>query len=524
MPGACCSATPEFHARLHDRARRGRPAQAGMGQAQRQGDRPLGRSARRPFGLGRATSRKPRDTRSISPCSPTSDRKVATLYGMIHAETRSQRDGPGSVFIIDPNKKVRLILTYPPSAGRNFAEILRAIDSLQLTDARKVSTPVNWQKGQPVIISPSLVRRGRQAALPARLDRTEALSAHRPALKARAMRTQPSTRRPRQCAKPDSPQTIAAANGGRRSDGGFGAIAPPVYLSTSFAFKGFDDRADLRLFPGRQSHARQLAETLAKLEGGAGAVGRLRAAWPRSTSSLARREPGDLVLAPHDCYGGTYKLLSLRARQTPVRSAVRGSERHGGRGGGHAAQAEPRSGRNAQQPAHAHRRYPSASRRSRRPSARRSRSTTPFMSPALAAADRARGGLRHPFDDEISQRPFGCPRRRRHRGGQEQDATISRSWANATGVIGPPSTPSSPCADSRTLFPRIEQQQRSGSRARRVSGARIKRGREGLLSGLAVPSRTRDRQGAAEGLRRHAKLRARGRAWTACGGSSRRCG
>jgi alkyl hydroperoxide reductase subunit AhpC len=61
-----------------------------------------------------------------------------------------------SVFIIDANKKVRLILTYPPSTGRNFQEILRVIDSLQLTDAHKVATPVNWTNGQPVIIVPSL--------------------------------------------------------------------------------------------------------------------------------------------------------------------------------------------------------------------------------------------------------------------------------------------------------------------------------------------------------------------------------
>jgi alkyl hydroperoxide reductase subunit AhpC len=61
-----------------------------------------------------------------------------------------------AVYVIDPNKKIRLILTYPPSAGRNFQEILRTIDSLQLTDGEKVSTPVNWTPGQPVIISPSL--------------------------------------------------------------------------------------------------------------------------------------------------------------------------------------------------------------------------------------------------------------------------------------------------------------------------------------------------------------------------------
>ena len=83
------------------------------------------------------------------------DQKVATLYEMIHPETDPTLT-VRAVYLIDPNKKIRLILTYPPSAGRNFAEILRAIDSLQLTDSEKVATLVNWQPGQPVIIVPSL--------------------------------------------------------------------------------------------------------------------------------------------------------------------------------------------------------------------------------------------------------------------------------------------------------------------------------------------------------------------------------
>src|ERR1041385_4046200 len=61
-----------------------------------------------------------------------------------------------SVFIIDPNKKVRLILTYPASTGRNFTEILRTIDSLQLTDKYKVATPAYWKQGEDVIIAPSI--------------------------------------------------------------------------------------------------------------------------------------------------------------------------------------------------------------------------------------------------------------------------------------------------------------------------------------------------------------------------------
>ena len=83
------------------------------------------------------------------------DRKVSDLYGMIHPDadpTVTVR----AVYVIDPNKKVRLILSYPPSTGRNFAEIIRAIDSLQLTDNHKVATPVNWKDGDDVIIAPSL--------------------------------------------------------------------------------------------------------------------------------------------------------------------------------------------------------------------------------------------------------------------------------------------------------------------------------------------------------------------------------
>jgi alkyl hydroperoxide reductase subunit AhpC len=89
------------------------------------------------------------------PLIADSDRTVSNLYDMIHPnadDTLTVR----SVFVIDSNKKVRLIITYPASTGRNFAEILRAIDSLQLTDNYKVATPVDWQQGDNVIIVPSL--------------------------------------------------------------------------------------------------------------------------------------------------------------------------------------------------------------------------------------------------------------------------------------------------------------------------------------------------------------------------------
>lgn len=83
------------------------------------------------------------------------DRKVATLYDMIHPNA-STTATVRSVFIIDPNKKIRLILTYPASTGRNFDEILRALDSIQLTDKYSVATPVNWKQGEDVIIAPSI--------------------------------------------------------------------------------------------------------------------------------------------------------------------------------------------------------------------------------------------------------------------------------------------------------------------------------------------------------------------------------
>jgi thioredoxin-dependent peroxiredoxin len=83
------------------------------------------------------------------------DRKVADLYGMIHPNA-SDTVTVRSVFIVGPDKKVKLTLTYPQSTGRNFAEILRTIDSLQLTAGYSVSTPSDWEEGEDVIISPAL--------------------------------------------------------------------------------------------------------------------------------------------------------------------------------------------------------------------------------------------------------------------------------------------------------------------------------------------------------------------------------
>ncbi|MEI8365264.1 MAG: peroxiredoxin [Parachlamydiaceae bacterium] len=83
------------------------------------------------------------------------DHHVSELYGMIHPLT-GDTSTVRSVFVIDPKKKIRLIITYPASTGRNFTEILRVLDSLQLTDNHKVATPVNWVKGEECVILPSV--------------------------------------------------------------------------------------------------------------------------------------------------------------------------------------------------------------------------------------------------------------------------------------------------------------------------------------------------------------------------------
>ncbi len=85
------------------------------------------------------------------------DKKVATLYGMLQPKSDAGNTlTVRSVFVIDPNKKIRLTITYPASTGRNFDEILRVIDSLQLTDYHKVATPGNWKDGGDCVVVPSI--------------------------------------------------------------------------------------------------------------------------------------------------------------------------------------------------------------------------------------------------------------------------------------------------------------------------------------------------------------------------------
>src|SRR6201996_1985473 len=95
------------------------------------------------------------DTKVLFPVLADPDHKVADLYDMIHPNA-SDTFTVRSVYFIDPKKKVRAMITYPASTGRNFDEILRVIDSLQLTDNYQVATPGNWKHGDDVVIVPSL--------------------------------------------------------------------------------------------------------------------------------------------------------------------------------------------------------------------------------------------------------------------------------------------------------------------------------------------------------------------------------
>lgn len=95
------------------------------------------------------------NTKMDYPIIADEDHKIAELYGMIHPkedDTATVR----SVFVIDPDKKIRLTMTYPPAIGRNFDEILRVIDALQTSDEYDIATPVNWQKGEKVVVKPSI--------------------------------------------------------------------------------------------------------------------------------------------------------------------------------------------------------------------------------------------------------------------------------------------------------------------------------------------------------------------------------
>ena len=115
--------------------------------------------------------------------------KIAKLYGMLPASAGNTAAGrtPAdnatvrNVYIVGPDKKIKLVISYPMTTGRNFAEVLRALNSVQLTAKHQVATPVNWERGDDVIIAAFGLGRGREAEVPGRLEGAETLHADRAA-------------------------------------------------------------------------------------------------------------------------------------------------------------------------------------------------------------------------------------------------------------------------------------------------------------------------------------------------------
>jgi peroxiredoxin (alkyl hydroperoxide reductase subunit C) len=105
------------------------------------------------------------NTNLVFPIVADADLRIARLYDMIHPE-QSATEAVRSVFIIDPDKKIRLTMTYPMNVGRNFDEILRVIDALQLADEKKIATPADWRPGGKVIIPPSISNAGAKDIFP----------------------------------------------------------------------------------------------------------------------------------------------------------------------------------------------------------------------------------------------------------------------------------------------------------------------------------------------------------------------
>ena len=162
--GGALLAPPGLHAGVHDRARLHGEDQAGVRPART--SRSIGLSVDPIDNHAKWADdiEETQGSRSNYPIIGDADFNVSKLYGMLPASTRATRrertpadnQTVRNVFVIGPDKKVKLILVYPMTTGRNFDEVLRVIDSLQLTAKHKVATPVNWKQGEDVIIAGSV--------------------------------------------------------------------------------------------------------------------------------------------------------------------------------------------------------------------------------------------------------------------------------------------------------------------------------------------------------------------------------
>ena len=168
---------------MHDRARlHGRP-QATSSPSATPRSSASGSTGRRPQALAATTSRTSPATRSNIRSSAISDLNVAKLYNMLPADAGDTRDGRTAannatvrtVYIIGPDKKIRAMLLYPMNSGRNFDEVLRLLDSVQLTESTRVATPVNWKPGEDVHHPAVGQRRSRAGKISGRLGNREAL-------------------------------------------------------------------------------------------------------------------------------------------------------------------------------------------------------------------------------------------------------------------------------------------------------------------------------------------------------------
>ena len=143
-----------LHPGLHDRARVHGQNKAGVRAQKREDHGFIGRFDRRSSGMGQGHRRDPGHAPNY-PIIGDADFNVSKLYGMLPAETtampkRKPADNATvrNVYVVGPDKKIKLVLIYPMTTGRNFDEVLRVIDSLQLTAKHQVATPVNWKPGK----------------------------------------------------------------------------------------------------------------------------------------------------------------------------------------------------------------------------------------------------------------------------------------------------------------------------------------------------------------------------------------